>query len=205
MKRQFLILPGLLFVGVALGLALNTSQSPPTKTVKWNSTYMSGSYSEYLEQPTQVNYLVLCTEGTASREGLDFYKHPTIHTSDNDDYRNNVWDKGHLAPAANYKCDQEAMRKTFTYLNCALQHEKLNRGVWKHLEDHERKLSKQADVTVIVKVDFSQSPKRVAAGAAIPTGFYKEITSLRVRECYWFPNTVPVNSSFKSYKCPCRN
>ena len=52
----------------------------------------------------------------------------------NDDYVNNVWDKGHLAPAAAFNCDRETIKKTFSYLNCALQHEGLNRGPWKELE-----------------------------------------------------------------------
>jgi endonuclease G len=59
------------------------------------------------------------------------------------DYLNNVYDRGHLAPAADFNCDLATLRKTFTYLNCALQYDELNRGVWRLLEEHERVLAKK--------------------------------------------------------------
>lgn len=182
------------------------------KDVAWRSDYISGVYSEKLEQPLMVEYVVLCTEGDVNRDGMQFYEDAKIHTSDDADYVSNVWDKGHLAPAADYKCDREAMLATFTYLNCALQHENLNRGVWKSLEAHERELSKEHDLRIFVHVDFAAKPNRVAAGAAIPTGFYKEILvfsnndSIKsTRECYWFPNKRPDSKQYEDYECECRN
>lgn len=173
-------------------------------SVKWHSTYMSGVYSETLEQPLQVTYIVPCNEGGASRDGLEFRTHPKVHTSDDADYVSNIWDKGHLAPAGAYKCDQAAMIETFTYLNCVLQHENLNRGVWKSLEEHERDLADGRNVTVLVVVDFAPQPNRVAGGAAIPIGFYKEINVDTIRECYWFPNKMPESKKYTNYKCKCR-
>jgi endonuclease G len=172
--------------------------------VEWYSTYMDGLYSQELEQPLVVNYIILCTEGDATRNGLDFYKPDYIHTSDDADYYKNEWDKGHLAPAADYKCDQDAMDATFTYLNCALQQEKLNRTTWKYLEEFERDLTEFGDVTVTIEVDFSDSPKRVLAGAAIPEGFYKQIMVGDTMMCFWFPNKVPTSSDFRDYECDCR-
>ena len=75
-----------------------------------------GVYSEVLEQPLEVEYTVKCPNGQASRTGMDFYTDSKIHTSDNDDYSNNIWDKGHLAPAAAFSCDKETLKKTFSYL-----------------------------------------------------------------------------------------
>jgi DNA/RNA endonuclease G (NUC1) len=49
----------------------------------------------------------------------------------------------YLAPAADFNCDLATLRKTFTYLNCALQYDELNRGVWRLLEEHERVLAKK--------------------------------------------------------------
>jgi DNA/RNA endonuclease G (NUC1) len=74
-------------------------------------------------------------------------------TSDTRDYLN-VYDRGHLAPAADFNCDLASLR-TFTYLNCALQYDELNRGVWRLLEEHERVLAKK--YKVILKLDaYSQ-------------------------------------------------
>ena len=50
-----------------------------------------GVYSEVLEQPLEVQYIVKCPNGSASRAGMDFYTDTKIHTSDNDDYSNNIW------------------------------------------------------------------------------------------------------------------
>ena len=93
-------------------------------------------YSSQKQQPLWLSYEVECLTGGFSRKGLNFKKDKqfTGVTSDNADYYKNVWDKGHLAPAADFNCSYEKLRQTFTYLNCALQHEKLNRGPWKSLE-----------------------------------------------------------------------
>ncbi len=86
------------------------------------------NYSEVYQQPLKIQYTVLCPSGTASRKGIDFYTNDSIITSDDADYENNVYDKGHLAPAAEFNCTPQMLRKTFSYLNCALQNQYLNRG-----------------------------------------------------------------------------
>ena len=146
-------------------------------------------YSEELEQPLWLRYKVLCPMGTQSRSGLDFYTIDDVHTSDVDDYRDNVWDRGHLAPAAAFNCDRETLKKTFSYLNCALQHEGLNRGPWKELEEFERGLAKLFDnVIVEITVHFDENCKRVPGGAGIPSGFTKKIKFDNKEYVFYFPN-----------------
>lgn len=145
-------------------------------------------YDEGLEQPTLVSYRVQCPLGDASRSGLDFYKEDDVKTSDNDDYKDNVWDKGHIAPAAAFNCDRETIKKTFSYLNCALQHEGLNRGPWKELERFERDLAKFYTVDVTVEILFTAPIKRVPGGAAIPSGFQKTIIFDGKEYSFYFPN-----------------
>jgi DNA/RNA endonuclease G (NUC1) len=129
-------------------------------------------YDEKLENPIEVTYTILCPEGKASRKGMDFYTVDSVHTANNDDYKNNIWDKGHMAPAAGFNCDKETLKKTFSYLNSALQHQGLNRGVWKALEAYERELAlTESPVKVKIDIKFSDKPERVPAGAAIPLGF----------------------------------
>ena len=56
-----------------------------------------------------------------------------------------------------------------------------------------------------IKVEFDANPKRVPAGAAIPKGFYKEITiDKRTKFCYYFPNIAPITSDLNTFKCNCR-
>ena len=159
-----------------------------TKIWEITTDIFSVRYSEPLQQPLMVTYTVDCPYGDASRSGLDFYKHNDVYTSDNDDYRNNPYDKGHLAPAAAFNCDRETLKKTFSYLNCALQHEGLNRGPWKELERFERNLAKIYDeVLVNIEVIF-EGTDTVAGGATIPTCFVKEITFGERTIRFEFPN-----------------
>ena len=147
-------------------------------------------YSETLEQPTFIFYEVKCPNGNQSRSGLNFKKYEGVHTSDNDDYVDNIWDKGHLAPAAAFNCDLETLKKTFSFLNCALQHQSLNRGPWRELEEFERNLSKIFDkVFVEITCHFSKNSLVLPTGATVPDGFSKNITFNNTIECFYFPNS----------------
>jgi endonuclease G len=158
-------------------------------------------YSETLEQPLWVKYQVLCTGAGASRKGMDFYVDKNIHTSDAKDYEKNEWDKGHVAPAADFNCTKEMLYKTFSYLNCTLQHEKLNRVHWRLLEDYERLLAYvEGPVNVEVKVIFDKTPKRVPTGAAIPMAFQKTIITKTKTIKFYFKNEPPTKPTFVDYQ-----
>lgn len=174
-------------------------------SVYFNNTHFAVNYSETLEGPRSIRYTVLCPTGTASRSGMEFYKEKSIHTSDNHDYVANEWDKGHMAPAASFNCNRDMLLSTFTYVNSSLQHQSLNRGVWKKLEVRERELATKGDVRVFIRVEYPTAPVRVATGAAIPLGYYKEIKVGNNRECYYFNNVKPSTSDLETYKCQCRN
>jgi len=156
-------------------------------------------YSEVLQQPKWVTYIVQCPKGSAPRTGMDFYTTPGIITSDNNDYANNVYDKGHCAPAADFNCTKEMLYKTFTYVNCVLQHERLNRGVWRLLEAYERDLSATTTVNVEIRMVYSTNSIKLPTGATVPDGFYKIIKYNNRVEKYYFPNTSPTTSDFKNY------
>ena len=57
--------------------------------------------------------------------------------------------------------DKETLRETFNYLNCALQHESLNRGPWKELERFERDLSKVFEEVKVNVIYFDNEPEYV--------------------------------------------
>ena len=107
-------------------------------------------YSTNKQQPLWLSYEVECPTGEFSRKGLNFKKDVSFNgiTSDNADYYKNVWDKGHLAPAADFNCSYEKLRQTFTYLNCSLQHKKLNRGHLKNLEKYIKEAIQKVYLTV---------------------------------------------------------
>lgn len=158
-------------------------------------------YSEKLEQPKWVKYKVVCVDGQFKRKGLDFYTHPTIHTSNHEDYNVNDWDKGHMAPAADFNCSKEQLQTTFSYLNCALQYYSLNRGPWKLLEEYERSLVRTHKlVNVEIRLVFSKTSLRLPSGATVPDGFYKILRYSNKVEKYYFPNIIPKHSDFNNYK-----
>jgi endonuclease G len=157
-------------------------------------------YSEKLQQPKWVEYTVQCHDGKISRKGLDFYPVKGIVTSTNEDYENNIYDKGHLAPAADFNCNQDYLKQTFSYLNCVLQHEKLNRGAWRLLESHERELAKQYKVSVEIRMNYSKNSKVLTTGATIPDSFTKTIMYNNKKEKYFFKNEEPKSSDYNNYK-----
>lgn len=157
-------------------------------------------YSETLQQPKWIEYHVACGEGDFSRKGLDFYVCDSVKTSDGGDYEANVWDKGHLAPAADFNCNKDYLKMTFSYLNCVLQHEKLNRGAWRLLEAYERDLAKKYSVDVKIKMVYSKKSIVLKSGATVPDGFYKTIKYNKVVEVYYFKNEPPITNDYKKYK-----
>ena len=185
LKKQLLLILLFLFTFAQQAIAQRAK-------VSFKNDIFTGVYSEVYQQPLWITYQVICSTGSISRDGLDFYVNDSIKTSDDSDYVNNVYDKGHLAPAADFNCNKNELFETFSYLNCALQHEKLNRGVWRYLEAHERELAKTKKVTVRVDVIFSNNPKKVPGGAAIPDGFKKTIyVNGIIYETFYFPNVEP--------------
>jgi endonuclease G len=146
---------------------------------------------------------VECHSGGFSRKGLNFTKDTQFSgiTSDNADYYRNVWDKGHLAPAADFNCDYEKLRATFSYLNCALQHEKLNRGPWKNLEKYERELSREFKVNVRIELEFDANSLQLATGALVPSYFIKILSYNNIQRVFRFPNNISVSGQlFQDYE-----
>jgi endonuclease G len=156
-------------------------------------------YSEKLQQPKWIKYTVKCPNGAASRKGMDFYTCDSILTSDNLDYANNPYDKGHLAPAADFNCNREMLFSTFTYLNCSLQQENLNRTTWRLLEARERELAMKNNVIVEIRCIYSKSSKVLPSGATIPDGYYKTIKYGKTLEVYYFKNEKPLYTDYKKY------
>jgi len=159
------------------------------------------NYSEKYEQPLWLEYTIQCPNGHAERTGMNFWIPKGIKTSDDTDYINNIYDKGHLAPAAAFNCDKETLLKTFSYLNSALQHEGLNRGQWARLESFERSLANFFSQEVKVRVDvlFEGKLKKVKGGATIPSGFRKTIKMGNITKVFEFPNDNTTGTNWIEY------
>jgi endonuclease G len=150
-------------------------------------------YSQKLEQPIWLVYKSTNRQTNVNRGSMDFWLEPQIKTSDGKDYEKNVWDKGHIAPAATFSDNMENLRTTFSYLNCALQNQYLNRGEWRLLEEQERKWDDKEFLTVKVSLDFDKSSIVLPTGATIPKAFTKHIyfETSKNWKCYYFLNEKP--------------
>ena len=180
MKNLLTLVVCILFTYIGFGQETKTIRTDIFKII----------YSEEYQQPISVEYDVQCPDGNASRKGMNFYGVDSVITSNNADYKNNVWDKGHMVPAAAFNCDTETLRETFSYLNCALQHQGLNRGPWKELEAFERNLAKvHSLVVVLITIHFDPESGLLPTGARVPTGFTKEIFTGSMHSLtFYFPN-----------------
>ena len=151
-------------------------------------------YNEVLEQPVQLIYTSTNRPKNVDRGSMNFYNEADYHTSDNADYYANVWDKGHLAPAATFSDSKENLRQTFSFLNCALQNQYLNRGEWRLLEEQEREWDDEQNLTITVDLVWDEGFEILPTGGHVPTHMIKHIKfdndgSYR---CFRFPNVKPI-------------
>ena len=94
----------------------------------------------------------------------------------------------HLAPSATFNCDEEMQESTFTFLNCALQHNKLNQGAWYQLEKFERNLASFYKVNVRIDLIFDDSSIILPTGATAASFFIKTIQFGNESIIVKFPN-----------------
>jgi endonuclease G len=150
-------------------------------------------YSQSLEQPLVIKYRSLNRPTNVNRGAMDFYKEPNIKTSDAADYKSNIYDKGHGAPAATFSDNMVNLKQTFSYLNCIMQDQYLNRGEWRLLEEQIRKWDDTEPITVLIKTFFDTPVKRVPTGAAIPSYLQKHVYFEKSNKwkCFVFLNQKP--------------
>lgn len=191
----------IIFVGI-LSLLLISSQL--LKDIRVKNQVFDVNYSQSLQQPLELTYRSTNRPTNVNRGSMDFHTEKGVVTSDHHDYAKNVWDKGHLAPAATFSDNMENLQTTFSYLNCALQNQYLNRGEWRLLEEQERKWDDKENLTVKITLDFSKSSLIIPTGATVPDGFTKHIyfENAKKWECYYFPNEKP-SKKWEEHKIKC--
>jgi len=161
-------------------------------------------YSEVKEQPTKLIYTSTNRPKNVDRGSMNFYTEGDVYTSNNADYYNNVWDKGHLAPATTYSDSMVNLKQTFSFLNCALQNQYLNRGEWRLLEEEEREWDDIENLTITVELEWNGDYEVLPTGGHIPTHMIKTIyfeTSGTCRK-FRFPNEQPT-MGWEEYEVDC--
>ncbi len=186
------------------GLLLNSFITPGKDIIVVKNKVFVVEYSQKLKQPLSLKYESTNRPTNVNRGSMDFYTEPNIITSTSEDYKNNEWDKGHLAPAASFSDNMENLKQTFSYLNCSLQQQDLNRGEWKLLEEQEREWDDKEPLSIRVELLFDKDSKILPSGATVPSYFIKHIhfNKTGVWKCFKFPNVKPVNK-WINYEIKC--
>jgi len=118
--------------------------------------------------------------GDADREGEQFQPDPAVKagTALSSDYTKSGYDRGHLAPAGDFKFSQRMMGETFYMSNIAPQAPQFNRGIWKELEEQVRHWAVR-DNGLYVITGSVLKPGMPTIGRAnkvsVPQQFYKVI------------------------------
>lgn len=94
-----------------------------------------------------------------------------------------AYDRGHLAPAADFARSEAAMRSTFVFSNAAPQVRNMNRGRWKQLEAAVRQVGRtHGDIWVFTGVLFLDARRQppvpvplLRSRVGIPGWFYKVV------------------------------
>jgi endonuclease G len=114
------------------------------------------------------------------------------------DYVKSGFDRGHISPAADARCNEKHMAESFYFTNMAPQYPGLNRGQWKNLEEWTRILAVEND-SVIVKAGCVGEASKMQR-VAVPTHCWKVIRYKGQTESYVFPNVPERSKSFEMHK-----
>lgn len=172
-------------------------------TVSYNSEYRIANW---------VAYELTATEAKSKKteRSNKFVSDPQVKgaTAMNEDYTRSGYDRGHLAPAGDMKWSAKAMRESFYLSNICPQKPKLNRGIWKDLEEQCRLWAlDNGSLLIVTGPVITGDMKRLGKNkVAIPKSFYKVL-------CYYtekgykgigflFENRDYKNNSLKSMVIP---
>lgn len=150
--------------------------------------------------------------GAAERDQLDFVPDPDIPSGalpSQSDYERSGFDKGHMAPAADFRSSQLAMNATFQFANAIPQTPQSNRGVWKQLEDATRELATRRGGLYVITGPVFSTPKRARLNGriSIPDAVFKVLVDPEARSMTAFiiPNTASVGKNFRMYQVKVRD
>jgi endonuclease G len=167
--------------------------APQTTHFRTFSSYVA-EYDPRLRNPRYVleHFNPDVLRGDGNRSNSFFKEDSTLDPrfrSHLGDFKNSVYDRGHMAPASNHKRSQEAMDDTFILTNiCPQVGQGFNRDYWARFERFVQKVAERCDDVYVVTGPcylpqpgpagwamnhhmLGQPPKMVA----VPTHFYKVV------------------------------
>lgn len=139
------------------------------------------SYNEEYEVPNYVAYELTRDEVYGGGNRKDNFRADSAITTGSatlEDYKSSGYDRGHLAPAADFKWSGEAMSDTFYLSNMAPQEGDFNRGIWSDLEATVRQFAVDNEkIYVVTGPVLTDGPYKTIGKnkVAVPNSYYKVI------------------------------
>jgi len=151
----------------------------PYYTIRYNETHeqaMWVAYKLHADSLSQEKY----------KRKDDFRKDPRVRTGSATlaDYKGSGYDRGHLAPAADFSYDEFALSQSFFMSNMSPQAPSFNRGIWKKLEDQVRDWAMESNEIYIITGPVLENDLSAigANNVSIPKYYYKVIIDVQKPE-----------------------
>ncbi|QQR99173.1 MAG: DNA/RNA non-specific endonuclease [Sphingobacteriales bacterium] len=147
------------------------------KLIKHKAYY--SAYSTIYKQPYWVAHIIPkdILYGSYTRNDGFVKDSLYLNTADSTDYWASGYDRGHLAPAADFRWHKDAIKESFYYTNVAPQLKNFNRGAWSKLETLVREFAIDAnEVYVITGAVLNNKLPKLQQGSyqvSIPKYYYK--------------------------------
>ncbi|MEM6771330.1 MAG: DNA/RNA non-specific endonuclease, partial [Bacteroidota bacterium] len=162
------------------------------------------SYDEDWEQAEWVAYILerknLQQEWT--KRPRDFKTDPQVRSGSatDNDYRGSGYDRGHLAPFADFAWNRDLALETFYLSNISPQARQFNQGVWRELEELTRDWANRFKrLYVVTGPVMTEDPKGTIGRqnrVAIPQAYYKVLLDLDDPEQKAIAFVIPNEISF---------
>jgi endonuclease G len=115
--------------------------------------------------------------GKAKRKN-NFHEDPEVapeHRSTLKDFKqgSKTYDRGHMAPAEDFKFSVKAMSESFLLSNMVPQVSGNNRGIWSNLEQRAAKLTRQLGETYVISGPIYDSTASIGNGVRVPQRLFK--------------------------------
>ena len=156
--------------------------APQIKVEGDNQYICKSAYAINLNYKTKVAYFVtehITPAGIAAKSAArkdDFREDvdvPAQYRVVLKDYTGAGFDRGHIAPAADFVSDAKLMSESFFLSNMMPQAPAINRGAWRVLEENVRNFAKGSEVYVITGTVYDQQFKTIGNAVGIPSKMYK--------------------------------
>ena len=144
------------------------------------------SYHEAWEQPLWVAYILRGSDLNQpwSERRNNFRPDPEVPTGSStpDDYRGSGYDRGHLAPFADFAWNAEQADETFLMSNVSPQDRAFNQGVWRELEEVVREWARRDGRLYVVSGPVISLPPLKTIGRRnripVPAAYFKVLLDL---------------------------